>query len=48
MNNELESIRKDAIVAQMRYYPNICLKGISKTMNKLSVLHFADETATYT
>jgi hypothetical protein len=33
MNNKLERIRKEAIVAQSRYYPSICLEGLRKKQN---------------
>jgi hypothetical protein len=31
MNNELERIGKEVVVALARYYPGICLEGLSKT-----------------
>jgi hypothetical protein len=36
MNDELERISKEAVVAWPRYYPIIFLKGLRKTMNNLS------------
>jgi hypothetical protein len=33
MNNELERMWKEAVVAQ--YYPGICLEGMRKTMKNL-------------
>jgi hypothetical protein len=32
MNDELETIKKEAVVAQFRYYPAIYLAGLKKTM----------------
>jgi hypothetical protein len=31
MNNKLEGIWKEAVVAKTRYYPGICLEGLRKT-----------------
>jgi hypothetical protein len=31
VNNELERMWKEAVVAQLRYYPGICLEGLRKT-----------------
>jgi hypothetical protein len=36
MNNELEKIRKEAVVAQFRYYPSICMDALRKTTKDLS------------
>jgi hypothetical protein len=36
MNDELERIWKEAVVAHLRYYPGICLMGLRKTMKTLS------------
>jgi hypothetical protein len=33
MNDELESIWKEATVAQLRYYPSFCLEGQRENMN---------------
>jgi hypothetical protein len=36
MYNELERIWKEAIVICARYYPNICLEGLRKTIRNES------------
>jgi hypothetical protein len=36
MNDELENIWKEAVVAESRYYPSICLGGLRKTTKILS------------
>jgi hypothetical protein len=36
MTDDLERICKEAVVAQFRYYPDICLEGLRKTMRNLS------------
>jgi hypothetical protein len=35
MNNELERIRREMVVAKWSYYTGICLEGQRKTTNKL-------------
>jgi hypothetical protein len=37
MTNALEWIWKEVVVAYLRYYPTICLQGLSKTVKKPSV-----------
>jgi hypothetical protein len=36
MCGELERMWKEAVVAQLRYYPGNCLEGLRKTTNDLS------------
>jgi hypothetical protein len=36
MIDELERIREEAVVAYVRYYTGICMKGMSKTTISLS------------
>jgi len=35
-NNELEKIRKEEVVANLRTYPGICLDELRETTNTLS------------
>jgi hypothetical protein len=33
MNDNLERVREEVVVAKRRYYPGICLKGLKKPQN---------------
>jgi hypothetical protein len=35
MNNELERMWKETVVAYLKYYPDICLEGLGKTSETL-------------
>jgi hypothetical protein len=37
MNNDLESLRKEAIVALSRLYIEICVEGLNKTKRNLGL-----------
>jgi hypothetical protein len=37
INNELEMIRKAAVMANLKFCPNICLEGLRRTLKDLSV-----------
>jgi hypothetical protein len=37
MNNGLEGIQTEVVIASFRYYPNICLEGLRKTTKEAAV-----------
>ncbi|PNF31555.1 hypothetical protein B7P43_G00786 [Cryptotermes secundus] len=44
MNDNLEVIWKEVVVAKSRYYPGIVLEGLLKTMKKKNSVRTADVT----
>jgi hypothetical protein len=46
MIGELERMQKEAVVAQMRYYPGIFLEFLRKTTEELRIVGFPDEILT--